>query len=224
MSIPVLIIPVLNRFDLLEKTLQSIDHPIDNVLIIDNSGTDYKVETTGLNLKVLNMPSNQGVAGSWNMGIKAYPFAPYWLIGSADTHFMPGALKLFEELSGPDKFVQSSAFWSAFSIGEDIVGKVGLFDEFFYPAYWEDNNYQSRMERMGMRYFFEDDSDNPKPVPSVNDNGGSRTINSNEKFLKNNNETTFGPNRTFYKYQVENDDFSIRGWELKRRRDHEWNL
>ena len=39
MSIPVLIIPVLNRFDLLEQCIQSIDYPIDNLLIIDNSNS-----------------------------------------------------------------------------------------------------------------------------------------------------------------------------------------
>ena len=46
MSIPVMIIPVLNRFDLLRKSLASIDHPIDEILIMNNSGVDS--ETDGI--------------------------------------------------------------------------------------------------------------------------------------------------------------------------------
>lgn len=42
MSIPVIVIPVLNRFDLLQKTLDSIDVPVDEVLIINNSGSPAK--------------------------------------------------------------------------------------------------------------------------------------------------------------------------------------
>jgi len=36
--IPNLIVPVLNRYDLLERFLQSLDYPIRDVLIIDNGG------------------------------------------------------------------------------------------------------------------------------------------------------------------------------------------
>ena len=43
MSIPVLIVPILNRYDLLESMLDSINYPIDNILIIDNGG-EFKTE------------------------------------------------------------------------------------------------------------------------------------------------------------------------------------
>ena len=36
MSIPVIIVPILNRYDLLEQMLDSINYPVDNILIIDN--------------------------------------------------------------------------------------------------------------------------------------------------------------------------------------------
>jgi len=36
--IPNLIVPVLNRYDLLRRMLQSIDFPIRDLLIIDNGG------------------------------------------------------------------------------------------------------------------------------------------------------------------------------------------
>lgn len=69
-SIPVLIIPVLNRYDLLDNLLESINYPIDNIFIINNGGT-YKTDMP--NIKVMNMPTNIGVASSWNLGIKCYP-------------------------------------------------------------------------------------------------------------------------------------------------------
>ena len=39
-----MIIPILNRFDLLEKALGSINHPIDEILIINNSGEEEIIQ------------------------------------------------------------------------------------------------------------------------------------------------------------------------------------
>ncbi len=36
--VPVIVIPVLNRYDLLERCLESIDYPVGTLLIIDNGG------------------------------------------------------------------------------------------------------------------------------------------------------------------------------------------
>jgi glycosyltransferase involved in cell wall biosynthesis len=36
--VPVIIIPVLNRYDLLERCLQSIDTEVEHLIIIDNGG------------------------------------------------------------------------------------------------------------------------------------------------------------------------------------------
>jgi hypothetical protein len=41
MSLPLLSIPVLNRYDLLERMLDSIDYPIDEILIINNGKEKY---------------------------------------------------------------------------------------------------------------------------------------------------------------------------------------
>jgi GT2 family glycosyltransferase len=40
-----------------------------------------------------------------------------------------------------------------------VVGKVGLFDEGFYPAYFEDNDYQRRCERAGVQISYGPDVD-----------------------------------------------------------------
>ena len=34
--VPVIIVPVLNRYDLLDRCLQSIDYPVETLIFIDN--------------------------------------------------------------------------------------------------------------------------------------------------------------------------------------------
>lgn len=221
-SIPVLIIPVLNRFDLLHKTLESIDYPIDNILIINNSGKSYNTEDlprkfSHLNIRSLDMPSNFGVSGSWNLGIKCFPHAPYWFIGSADTSYLPGSLQKFAEFSSPSRFVKSTAAWSAYSIGEEIIKNVGLFDEYIYPAYFEDNDYEDRMLRAGL------ESQIISPGIEVNDNGGSQTIRSNEKLMNRNHET-FVVNQNYYEDKKNRNDYTPKGWDLTRRRQNDWPI
>jgi GT2 family glycosyltransferase len=213
--IPVLIIPVLNRYDLLEQTLRSIDFPIENILIINN-GTNKSFATGVRNVQILDMPSNQGIAGSWNLGIKCYPHAPYWVFGSADTHFMPGSLEKMCESSGPDYLIKSNAHYSFFSIGENIIKNVGLFDEYIYPSYFEDNDFNDRVVNAGY-------GDNILiPGIEVNDNGGSQTIKSDGHFASRNN-FTFQRNGDYYREKVVTGDYTPKGWDLSRRRENEWN-
>jgi len=102
---------------------------------------------------VLNMPANLGVAGSWNLGIKSFPFAPYWVIASNDIKYAPGQLQKLADKSSPDILIKTSQAWSSFSIGSSIVKTVGLFDENYHPAYYEDNDYEARISRLGLREF-----------------------------------------------------------------------
>jgi GT2 family glycosyltransferase len=150
--IPALIIPVLNRFDLLEECIASIDCAVEHLLVIDNGGK-YSIPSGlyGGKATVLNMPANLGVAGSWNLGIKSFPFAPYWVIASNDIKYAPGQLQKLADKSGPDVLIKTSQAWSSFSIGSNVVKTVGLFDENYHPAYYEDNDYETRMDRLGLR-------------------------------------------------------------------------
>ena len=60
--IPNLIIPVLNRYDLLQRLLDSIDFPIGDLLIIDNGGQvqELRFPDFVLNSHILPLPSNLG--------------------------------------------------------------------------------------------------------------------------------------------------------------------
>lgn len=220
MSIPVMIIPVLNRFDLLDKALKTIDYPINEILIINNSGNDdetkdIKQNNPNLNIRILNFPSNMGISGSWNLGIKLYPYAQYWVISSADTSFIPGSLEKMAQNSDSNKFVKSNAGYSFFSVGEDIIKNIGIFDEYIYPAYFEDNDFDDRMIRAG----FADNILYPE-IP-VDDSGGSQTIKSNPDFMNRNYET-FTLNQAYYNNKKENNDYTVKGWDLTRRRLNEW--
>ena len=215
MSIPVLIIPVLNRYDLLEITLKSIDYDVDEVLIINNGRDPYDIEIDGLNIRILNMPSNLGISSSWNLGIKLYPHVPYWVFSSADTSFRPDELKKFEDFSGSDYFVKSNAHYSCFSLGENIVKEIGLFDEYIYPAYYEDNDFDDRMVLAGFA------ENIICPGIQVDDHGGSQTIKSEPRFMARNNDT-FKKNGEYYRNKKETGDYSVKGWDLIRRRENEW--
>lgn len=214
--IPVLIIPVLNRHDLLDKNLKSIDYPIGEILIINNNPNTNYTPPMGVDARVLNLPSNLGMSGSWNLGIKLYPHEQYWIYSSADTHWVPGSLEKLNAASGKDKLVMTTEGWSCFSIGEDIIRNVGLFDEFFYPIYFEDNDYYERVMRSNMKDGYVSGAIKVN-VP----HGASQTINSDEKLKTRNNET-FQVNESYFN-QKKLEDFKVNGtWNIDRRRSQEW--
>jgi len=211
MSIPVLIVPILNRYDLLEEMLNSINYPIDNILIIDNGG-QFK---TDKNIKVLNMPANLGLSAAWNLGIKCYPNAKYWLFASADTKWGESSLQEIDSLSDSDKLILTDDAYGCFSVGENIIDKIGLFDEYFYPIYFEDNDFHERVARFCPENTIV--STSIQAAPEV----GSQTINSDDK-LKNINHDTFVKNQEYYKYKQTTNFEISKPWSLSRRRDHEW--
>lgn len=152
-----LIIPTLNRYDLLDRLLESIDYPVAHLLIIDNGGK-YSLNVDDIpelveQVTILNMPANLGVASSWNLGIKSFPYCDRWFIASDDMQFEPGGLELLHRMSGSDKMLISDEWphFQFFAIGEEFVGVVGLFDEAIHPANFEDDEYRWRAETLGFQ-------------------------------------------------------------------------
>jgi len=211
MSIPVIIIPTLNRYDLLDSMLDNINYPVDNILVIDN-GNGYK---TDKKVTVLNMPANLGMSASWNLGIKLYPHSKYWLFASADTIWGESSLKEIDETSGPDKVVLTDDAYGCFSVGENVIEEVGLFDEYFYPIYFEDNDFHERVSRFCPEGTIVTTSIKTKP------SSGSQTINSDSS-LRNRNDETFLKNKEYYDFKAENNFQLTNDWSLNRRRSQEW--
>ena len=162
------------------------------------------------------MPSNLGMSGSWNLGIKLYPHEKYWMFSSADTHWLPGSMEKLHNESGSEYLVMTTEGWSAFSIGENIVKEVGLFDEYFYPIYYEDNDYYERVMRSSVK-----DGYKHGTIQVTAPHGASQTIHSDQKLLNRNHETFVKNGDYFRKKQSE--DFKVMGtWNIDRRRDQEW--
>jgi GT2 family glycosyltransferase len=204
-----LIVPVLNRYDLLQRMVESIDYPLD-LLIIDNGDALENLEYPNfVNLRVLSMPTNQGVAGSWNLGIKLLPFEPVWFFGSADTVYHPGSLKKLAE-SKPDRITLNNQFpyWQTFAIGEEVIRRIGLFDENLFPIYFEDNDFMRRAEQAGIAMDY---------IVCPVDHDNSSTINSDSDYQRENSRT-FIDNQNYYNAKTE----GRWDWSLDRRRNNYW--
>jgi GT2 family glycosyltransferase len=219
--IPLLAIPVLNRYDLLDKNLELIDFPIKEILIINNGPEAYTPKRKDLNIRVLNLPSNLGMSGSWNLTIKLYPHEKYWLFSSADTHWTPGSLKKFYDNSGESKMISSTEGFSCFSLGENVVRKIGLFDEKFYPYVYEDDDYRERLERLikrdgstGLEYHH-------NFVEVITPSGRAQTIESDEN-LKNRYSMTLRKNKEYYLLKESEDFLNMGYWDIDVRRSQEW--
>jgi glycosyltransferase involved in cell wall biosynthesis len=215
-TIPVLIIPVLNRYDLLDKNLSSIDHKVNEILIINNGKETFVPSNNNLNVKILDLPSNLGVAGSWNLGIKLYPHVPFWMFSCADVYWIPGRMSKFASMCNKDELVYTNVPFGTWSIGENLIKAAGLFDEQYYPIYFEDTDYVSRLKHLNL---------SNKMVYSEIEmglSGEQQTIMSDpELFTK--NEKTFKLNESTYNSKSSAKNWSIIGWTLESRREKDWS-
>jgi GT2 family glycosyltransferase len=208
-----LIVPVLNRYDLLQRMLDSVDVPVDHLLIIDNgTGSDLFFSDKFENITVLDMPANLGVAGSWNLGIKSFPYAHRWFIVSNDVVFQAGALeKLAQARRDEITLTADAPHWQAFALGDEAVTDLGLFDECgFYPAYFEDNDYMRRAEFAGV---------NIRKLDIDLHHDNSSTIKSG---YQSKNDKTFFANQRLYKAKVDSNDYSSGTYSLEIRRANGW--
>ena len=215
--IPAMIVPVLTRYDLLDRMIQSINYPIKDLVIVDNGAKqqDWSPTWNQWVNKIwhLKFPSNLGVPGSWNLGIKSLPFADYWLITNFDVEWGGDSLKMFQEISRKDKLVLSNGApaWCAFSLGWEVVEKVGLFDESFVPAYFEDNDYQRRCEHKNMEVV-------SSFIPLAHDN--SSTLKAG---FQKQNDSSYSANEQYFTQKCNYEDFSEGRWSIRRRRKYGWD-
>jgi len=217
-----LIVPVLNRYDLLQRMLDSVDVPVAHLLIIDNGASSHPdggpVKTLQLSdlfseVTYLPMPANLGVAASWNLGIKSFPYANRWFFASNDVVFGPGTLgKLSEAREDVITLCGLAPFWQTFSLGYEAVRALGLFDEGFFPAYFEDNDFMRRADHAGVEMVKLD-------LDVWHDN--SSTLRSDPVFRAR-NSATFAKNQEYYSNKISNADFGSGGWSVELRRLNGW--
>jgi GT2 family glycosyltransferase len=100
-----------------------------------------------------------------------------------------------------------------FSVGDEALSAVGLFDEALHPAYFEDNDMKRRAEHFGVPI-------RKVSAPIGHDN--SSTIKSDNR-LHGLNAATFVRNQDYYQGKVAREDFGPGGWDLGRRRLNSWD-
>lgn len=183
--ISVLAVPVLNRPDLLNRMLASVDIPVGRLIVIDNS-RDGITPSRG---EVIRAGANLGVAASWNLAIKVAPMAPWWAIVNSDLRFAPGDLARLAEHMTTSNGIGCLAEFAAFGISAQAVERVGWFDENFVPAYCEDTDYRRRCALAGVPI---------ADLPSQVFHDSSSTLRS-DPHLGNENARTYPENVAYYR-------------------------
>lgn len=213
--IPVLGFLTLKRFDLADRLLASIDYPVEDLVIVDNSGKQEYAPVKPELVKrmwLIQVPHGLGYGGGLNLIVKTTPFAPYWVLLNDDSVLAPGALEKIATEADPNtiNFLSIMPKWSGFVLGEKVVKDVGLFDERFHPIYFEDNDYERRIINAGFEAKF---------IHAVLAHDNSSTLASG---FHSQNDTTFGRNHLLYLKKENEEDFSEGSWSLQIRRDNSW--
>ena len=216
--IPVISIPILNRYDLLDASLNAVDFPVGEILIINNGPEIYQPKRKDFNVRVLNLPSNLGISASWNLAIKLYPHESFWVFASADTIWRPGGLEKLFNTSGKSRLVTTHRGFCVFSLGEDLVREVGLFDEYFYPYLFEDSDYAERV-----RIYNKNNNAEMMDIDDVFDKtiGDGTTVSSDSKIKEKYVETS-KKNKNYFDLKASQNFQKIGEWNIDVRRSQEW--
>jgi GT2 family glycosyltransferase len=142
-------IPTINRADLLNEALANYfeDFKDTEIVICDNG--NQEIITRERNFVHYKPEKNLGVSGSWNM-LMDYADkvkATHVLILNDDIYLgkPEEEIKTIIKLWNPE-FLCTELNWCSFILSVESFKKVGNFDENFFPAYFEDNDYFRRMQ------------------------------------------------------------------------------
>jgi GT2 family glycosyltransferase len=214
--IPVLGFATVKRFDLAQRLLDSIDYPVEHLVIVDNSGrAEWNPEKPvwAVNMWIIRVPFGLGLVGAWNLIIKSTPHAPYWVLVNDDAWFEPGALAIIEREVDTNalNFLKCNPEWSAPVFGEGMIEKVGLYDERFYPLYFDDNDLERRVVHHGVPI---------KRIEAVVHHDNSSTLHSG---YEQKNSVSYANNDRMFKKKMMAEDYTQGGWSLKIRRANSWD-
>ncbi|MGH2642342.1 MAG: glycosyltransferase family 2 protein [Chitinophagaceae bacterium] len=145
-------IPTVCRHDLLNEAIDFYSQSLPDVTFFianNNEQNFYPRENIHSDINILNNNRNLGVAESWNQLCKYIFFRgfDYALILNDDVilkNDQQSITKIIESNSTAD-FIQCSEDYAMFILPNRTYKKVGAFDKRFYPAYFEDNDYNARL-------------------------------------------------------------------------------
>lgn len=147
-------IPTLTRYDLLRACLESIfsgDLLPRAICVVDNGGGfEPSRQHPDCPIRVVRPGRNLGVAGSWNLAHRLH--APADIVYCNDDAEL-GRDTLRRLVESPALFaspMDERHTWSCFLQREPVWDAVGEYDDGFWPAYFEDNDYHRRMRLAGI--------------------------------------------------------------------------
>jgi len=158
----VLFVPTLGLdLSLLERLANSVDYAIHAKCVFNNGepGTLDSFKDAHPDWIVKESAwGNRGVAGSWNECAKLFPEEQSWLIMNDDAYFLPGYLEKIckcarEHETEPVIFLNNSNAFYCWVWTQRGRKEFGEFDENFWPAYYEDNDYKVRLKLKGYNGF-----------------------------------------------------------------------
>ena len=123
---------------------------------------------------VLNF-EHSGVSQGWNTVVRLYPSEHFWFLTANDIAFRTGALKAFYarvihdlsspggdsigmistaiDFNDPKGVIQTKFGTMAWIVTRNAVLRAGLFDENYYPGYYEDDDILMRQWLAGLRFY-----------------------------------------------------------------------
>mgnify|MGYP001188963047 FL=1 len=151
-----LVVPTLNRYDLLIELLASVragTRVPDHIYIIDNGGNCPKID----GVEIVQPGCNIGVSASWNLGLRLSKDVA--IVSNDDMCVRPDTVERIVSHgesypivccnSGLPGIGQS---WGFFLQHPDVAKKIGWYDESFWPAYYEDADYLWRLKLANIPY------------------------------------------------------------------------
>jgi GT2 family glycosyltransferase len=142
-------IPTINRADLLNDALSKYYEDFKNTEIVICDNGNQNIISRENKMVVYRPEKNLGVSGSWNM-IMDYAIrtdATHVLMLNDDIYLGKDESQIMTliRLWKDAEFFNSELNWCSFILPVETYKKVGAFDESFFPAYFEDNDYFRRM-------------------------------------------------------------------------------
>ena len=180
--IPVLAVFFRTGWSFLERYINSIDFPVEQLVIIqDGEEEDISAHldeyrrgrgASFLSIRHIVNVHHTGCSGAWNTLYRLYPHHPFWLFAAFDVTYPPGELRKFyglllEHSKDPrvgmisakvnfyyeDKKIRETFGFVQWAVTRSGLMNVGLYDENIFPAYYEDDDYIYRNFLAGMKVF-----------------------------------------------------------------------
>lgn len=154
-------IPTINRADLLRESLVSLAEtcPEAHVVLVDNGhqGIDWLLDEVGRRYgryTLIENDRNLGVAGSWNQLARIaweHDHTHVWIVNDDIVLGRDEREVVRAILRHPERVLLApEARYASFVLPRAVHEAVGDFDESFFPAYCEDDDYDERLERAGL--------------------------------------------------------------------------